>query len=288
MEVEEKLASLVKLEKDALGQSLKVIGDQDLFSLSREKNTTFAAICLDCMDKGIWPRRYLRNRPSISLAQQITLSKSHVAVVGAGGLGGHVIEGLCRLGVGTLHIFDPDRFDETNLNRQVFSTIATLDRPKVEVSKAACHLINPFVEIITHPVAVQSCDQAELFSQVQVIVDALDSSKDRLTLAAIATACNVPLIHGAVAGFEGRVMVVRPGDGSMEMLYQEDAKDLAAEYVLGTPVFSPALIGAFQMMAVTQVLLESENNQTPENNQTGNRRMIHLDLSTPSLDCFYL
>ena len=70
------------------------------------------------------------------------------------------------------------------------------------------------MEIIPYPVAVTSCDQADLFSDVQVMVDALDSSKDRLTLAAIAAKCNVPLVHGTVAGFEGRVMTMTPGDGA--------------------------------------------------------------------------
>jgi hypothetical protein len=53
---------------------------------------------------GIVPSRYQRNQPLLSCQDQLCLLSSHVAVIGCGGLGGHVIEGLARLGVGQLTV----------------------------------------------------------------------------------------------------------------------------------------------------------------------------------------
>lgn len=274
------LESRARIEKDSQGKSHRIIYDHDLLELADILNTSVHQVYLQSMEKGILPLRYLRNMPSINLKQQIVLQRSQVAVVGAGGLGGHVIEGLSRLGVGALHIFDPDSFDETNLNRQVFANQNTLGNPKVEVMQECCRLINPAVRITAHRIAVNDQNQDTLFADVQVIVDALDTPGDRLILSAIAGKCRLPLVHGAVAGFGGRVMVIRPPDNRMEILYSGKQSACSSEHLLGTPVLSPALIASFQMMAVLNILLGKK--------QARDSRMIYVDLETPSLDFFEL
>jgi molybdopterin-synthase adenylyltransferase len=83
---------------------------------------------------GISPHRYLRNREAVSLEDQLRLASSQVTVIGAGGLGGHVIHLLSRIGVGCLVVVDCDRFDETNLNRQIFCTMDSLGKPKAHIA----------------------------------------------------------------------------------------------------------------------------------------------------------
>ena len=67
--------------------------------------------------------RYSRNIGAISEAEQETLLGRRVLVAGGGGLGGNVIAGLLRIGVGGVTLVDFDRFDETNLNRQLLCTV---------------------------------------------------------------------------------------------------------------------------------------------------------------------
>jgi molybdopterin/thiamine biosynthesis adenylyltransferase len=278
MSIEHLLKSRARIKIDGQGKDRQVIGDKDLVDVADILNIPLYQVYVKCMEKGIVPLRYLRNMPSITLKDQITLQTSRVAVVGSGGLGGHIIEGLCRLGVGVLHIFDPDSFDETNLNRQAFSAQNTLGKPKVEVMQDCCRLINPAVRITAHQIAVNDEKQAGLFADAQVIIDALDTPGDRLALAAIADKCRLPLVHGTVAGFGGRVMLIHPLDGRMEMLYGGSKEAVSAEHLLGTPVLSPAIVASFQMMAVLNILLEK--------NQSSDSRMIYVDMEKPSLDLF--
>jgi len=56
----------------------------------------------------------------ISGFDQAKLGLATANLVGAGGIGSEVGEGLCRKGVGRLRIFDPDVVEHTNLNRQHF------------------------------------------------------------------------------------------------------------------------------------------------------------------------
>lgn len=57
------------------------------------------------------PGRYIQNLSIYSEEEFAALQKTRVTVVGAGGLGGQLIDQLARLGIGFLRIIDNDRFD---------------------------------------------------------------------------------------------------------------------------------------------------------------------------------
>ena len=74
--------------------------------------------------------RYERNIPALTAAECLALRTKRVLVVGCGGLGGHIIDQLARIGVGFLRVVDGDVFEESNLNRQLFSDVTVLGQPK--------------------------------------------------------------------------------------------------------------------------------------------------------------
>ena len=78
-------------------------------------------------DTPVWMQR---NLGALTVSQQQRLGRGRVAVIGCGGLGGYVIEELVRVGVGRLHLCDPDTFSPTNVNRQLLAVQATLGRGK--------------------------------------------------------------------------------------------------------------------------------------------------------------
>ncbi|MDA8403334.1 MAG: ThiF family adenylyltransferase [Desulfobacteraceae bacterium] len=273
--------------KNHTGVTVKTISDRELNAIGKKHRRPVREVCVACLKMGVTPLRYLRNSPAITLMDQIILAESEVAIAGAGGLGGHVILLLARLGIGRLLVFDSDTFDETNLNRQALCFSNNIDTFKPEEAARQCALINPAVEVSAHIMAIADPCQKSWFRNTDVMVDALDSAEDRLFLAKLSRELGIPLIHGAVAGFEGRVMTVFPGDKGMETLYRSKAADgpdsslePAAENLLGTPALAPALIAAFQVMAVLNVLLK--RGPIPNNS------LLHLDLATASINAFTL
>lgn len=93
--------------------------------------------------------RYTKNVGSIvSPHLQEQLLNSVVAIVGVGGNGGYIAEYVARLGVGKMIIFDGDTFEESNLNRQTFSTEQVLGQKKAQVTLERLTAINSNIEYL--------------------------------------------------------------------------------------------------------------------------------------------
>lgn len=246
---------------EALRELLLAEADGDLLPWDVQRaaaerfGLTTAVVEEEALLLGLLPARYRRNRETISVAQQLTLFRSRVAVIGCGGLGGYVIEELARLGVGTLVAVDPDRFEEHNLNRQILSGVAALGRPKVEVAAERVRAINPAVTL--RPVAemLGPGNGAGVLAGAHVVVDAVDSVAGRLGLCALCVVLGVPLVHGAIAGWYGQVATEFPGDGTVAALYGFAGADRGEERRLGNPSFTPAVVASLQAAEVCKLLL---------------------------------
>ena len=195
--------------------------------------------------------RYRRNLGALRRAVQERLFASHALVVGLGGLSGHVIEQLARCGVGRITGVDPDVFDETNLNRQLLATTATLGQHKVAAARERLALVNPdciFAGIIgRHPEVPEI-----VWSTVDLVFECLDNIADRLDLAARCMRMDRTLIHGAVAGWYGQVAVVWPGQDTVRLLYPEFGPGWERD--LGTPPFTVGLVGSLMVAQGIKVL----------------------------------
>lgn len=216
---------------------------------------TEAEVELKALEEGILPERYERNRKTISVEQQLNLFRSRVAVVGCGGLGGHIIEGLARLGVGEIVAIDNDVFVENNLNRQVLCTLRYLGKLKVDAAYERVLEINPAVKLV--PVSgcmtVDNCPG--LLQDCNAVVDALDSIPDRLILSDVCGRLSLPLVHGAIGGWYGQVAVQYPGDDIVRRIYGNVTEAKGVEKVLGNPSFTPAVIAGIEVAEVCKVLL---------------------------------
>ncbi|MDA8429122.1 MAG: HesA/MoeB/ThiF family protein [Geobacteraceae bacterium] len=206
------------------------------------------------LERGILPARYQRNRKALSVTDQLALFHSCVAVIGCGGLGGYVVEELARLGVGRIVIIDPDLFEEHNLNRQLFSTPANLGHSKVEAAVTRVGQINPAVTLVPAQTAFSSKNGAELLHGCLVAVDALDSIQVRLELADVCAGLNIPLVHGAIAGWYGHVTTQYPGDDTLQSIYRSWKGGKGVEEKLGNPSFTPALVASLEVAEVCKLL----------------------------------
>jgi molybdopterin/thiamine biosynthesis adenylyltransferase len=207
----------------------------------------------------IFPKRYELNAGTFGSMGQRKLLRSKAMVAGLGGLGGHVVEQLVRCGLGILVGVDGDLFDETNLNRQLYSDLQTIGLRKTEATRRRVAAINDAVEF--HPFVSRVEDLEDgAYQEVDLIFDCLDAIPSRLHLEEVGERLDIPLVHGAIGGWYGQVAVVWPGSKMLSTVY--GAKQEGIEKTLGNPPFTPAFIAAFMVSEGIKLLLgkkEKEN-----------------------------
>lgn len=129
------------------------------------------------------------------------------AVVGAGGLGGFVINGLARLGVRHIKVVDFDVFTSSNMNRQLYAYEGTLGMGKAGV---AAEMIRGIPGCLPQAVEERvSEENAErIFEDVQIVFDCVDNAQTKLVLEKYCLSNGAPLIHGGVDRCYGQAAIV--------------------------------------------------------------------------------
>lgn len=118
------------------------------------------------------------------------LARARVIVFGVGGVGSWCAEALIRTGVGNITIVDPDTVAESNVNRQLPATTATIGQPKVEAMRRHLLEVNPEAKITALQTRYCADNADEFnFSDYDFVVDAIDSVSDKALLILRATAC---------------------------------------------------------------------------------------------------
>jgi molybdopterin/thiamine biosynthesis adenylyltransferase len=207
----------------------------------------------------MFPKRYKLNAGTLGSGGQKHLLRSKVMVAGLGGLGGHVVDQLVRCGVGILIGVDADLFDETNLNRQLYSDANTIGLRKTEVTQRRVEAANDAVEFRSFFHSVEDLEDGA-YDGVDLIFDCLDTIPSRLHLQEVGERLSIPLIHGAIGGWYGQVAIVWPGSKLLSNVY--GTRQEGIEKALGNPPFTPAFIAALMVSEGIKLLLgkkEREN-----------------------------
>jgi molybdopterin/thiamine biosynthesis adenylyltransferase len=208
---------------------------------------------------GIFPKRYDLNAGTFGSSGQKNLLRSKVMIVGLGGLGGHVVEQLVRCGVGILVGVDADLFDETNLNRQLYSELKTIGQRKTEVTQRRVEATNDAVEFHSFFSKVEDLEDG-VYDGVDLIFDCLDTIPSRLYLEGVGERFDIPIVHGAIGGWYGQMAIVWPGSKLLSNVYGTRREGI--EKMLGNPPFTPALVATFMVSEGIKLLLgkrEKEN-----------------------------
>lgn len=116
------------------------------------------------------------------------ISDAKVIIFGMGGVGSWVAESLIRTGVVSLTIVDSDRIAESNVNRQMPATSATVGQIKIEAAKKRLLEINPDADIKALSIFYDEDTAPSIdLGGYDYIVDAIDSLKDKALLIINAT-----------------------------------------------------------------------------------------------------
>jgi molybdopterin/thiamine biosynthesis adenylyltransferase len=227
----------------------RVVAISERFGLSRRE------VEMVLLEMGFVPLRYLRNHGTVGLDGQLALLRSSVAVIGLGGLGGYVVEGLARMGVGRLILADGDVFNDHNLNRQLLCSEENLGNPKAPTASERVRQINSAVETVPQACYATRENLPKVLTGVDVVVDALDRLPTRLMLQDVAGELGLPMVHGAIAGGMGQVMTIFPGDVGLRALYGDGpVPEQGAEALLGTPPATPMMVAAWQVHETVKLL----------------------------------
>ena len=194
--------------------------------------------------------RYARNIPALTEAECLTLRTKRVLVAGCGGLGGHIIDQLARIGVGQLRVVDGDVFEPSNLNRQLLSSVPVLGISKAGAAAEHIARVNP--EIIADPTEcfLTEDNVKDLIGDCDVVMDALDNIASRKILASACSEAGIPYIYGAISGWVAQAAVSMPGDDLVQKLYPEGTV-LRDKSVLS---FTPALCASIQVSLCVKLL----------------------------------
>lgn len=254
-ELQEMVISVATEKRRPDGTLYRSLSFKDQQYLVTRSGLSHQQIQLTALHQCIVPEVYARNQTTLSCEDQIKLLEWRVAVIGLGGLGGTVTEILARIGVGNLTLVDGDCFDDSNLNRQLFSSVDVLGRKKAEVAAERVAAVNPAVMMRTIAGFFTTSNGAEIVADVCIAVDCLDSIQARFELEKTCRESNIPMVSAAIGGTSGQVTVIYPGDPGLSKIYgsPDTAADRGIEKTLGTLPFAAISLAAMECAEVVAI-----------------------------------
>ncbi len=107
-----------------------------------------------------------RNLGFVTAEEQNRIRDAKIFIPGLGGMGSVALSCLVRAGVQNFHLTDPDVFEVSNLNRQIFSNINRLGVSKVNSAYEDILAINPNIKV-----TIESNDWAHRLDSILPMVD---------------------------------------------------------------------------------------------------------------------
>lgn len=169
---------------------------------------------------------FSRNIGLISKEDQKKLKKSTILICGVGGMGGVCAESLVRMGVHQLIIIDHDKYEESNINRQIHCTSQNLNEYKsLEVKKRLIE-INPKVKIkaINKPMTKKIIKKILKNYKIDLVVNGMDDMLASIILERNVRKNKLTLVDAWITPYPS-VFVIKPTDPHWEEYLNLPTKD---------------------------------------------------------------
>ncbi len=204
--------------------------------------------------------RYSRHLilPEVGMEGQQKLKAARVLCVGTGGLGAPLALYLAAAGVGTIGLVDFDVVDESNLQRQIIHSQATVGMLKVDSAEQMLNGLNKNTTVVKHNTMLTSANALEIFRNYDVIADGTDNFQTRYLVNDACVLTGKPNAYGSIFRFEGQASVFATEEGPCyRCLYPEPpppglVPSCAEGGVLG---ILPGLVGVIQATEVIKLIL---------------------------------
>jgi ThiF family len=261
--------------------------------------------------------RFDRNIRFFGTDGQERLHNATVTVIGAGGVGSHVVQQLAFLGVGSINVVDAEELAETNRNRYVTCQFSdpVPGTPKVDIAERLIHGIDPGIRVKKIQDSVASDMAFEAVIDSDYVFGCVDSEGARLILTELCAAYARPYFDSAsdIEGGEsprygGRVCVAQNGDSCLICLGQLDLEEAQRELggsearglheaIYGVKATDlgktgPSVIslnGVVASLAVTEFMLDTSGIRKARRLLTyrGDLGKVLVSQDEPRGDCYY-
>lgn len=151
------------------------------------------------------PERYQRQLalPDISLADQKRLGETHIAMIGAGGLGCAALPYLAAAGIGKISIYDDDTVSRSNLHRQTLFKDDQIGRNKAELATQYANNLNPEIQVDAYPKRFGEEDLNRV--RFDILFDGSDNFETKTLLNTLSITHEIPLISASVNQWQGQI-----------------------------------------------------------------------------------
>jgi molybdopterin/thiamine biosynthesis adenylyltransferase/rhodanese-related sulfurtransferase len=204
--------------------------------------------------------RYSRHLilPEVGMEGQQKLKAAKVLCVGTGGLGAPLALYLAAAGVGTIGLVDFDTVDDSNLQRQIIHSTATVGMLKVDSAEIMLKGLNPAVNVVKHNTMLTSANALDILEDYDVIADGTDNFQTRYLVNDACVLLKKPNAYASIFRFEGQASVFGTEQGPCyRCLYPEPpppglVPSCAEGGVLG---ILPGLLGVIQATETIKLIL---------------------------------
>jgi len=261
--------------------------------------------------------RYERQLELFGEEGQRRIRDTFVVVVGAGGIGSHVIQQLAFLGVGKLAIIDSDKVEETDLNRLIGSLQCDVAEKakKVDAARRLVHDINPLIEVTTIPKDLIDEESFSTIKKSHFVFGCVDNDGARLVLTELCSAFEIPYIDTASdivkqgdhsISYGGRIFLNNDKNGCLhcyglispqaqhDLMSDEQLKDEQSIYgvpksLLKTGPSVVSINGVIASLAVTEFMVSIVKLRAPNRllHYHGYRGVVNVNVDPPTSDCYY-
>jgi len=139
--------------------------------------------------------------------------KSHITVIGIGGVGSWAVEALARNAIGKITLIDMDVVAESNINRQLPAMTSTLGKNKIDVMADRIKEINPDCEVILIDDFITQDNLEEYIDdKADYVIDCIDSSRIKAALIAWCKRRKIKIITLGGAGGQTDPRLIKISD----------------------------------------------------------------------------
>jgi sulfur-carrier protein adenylyltransferase/sulfurtransferase len=182
---------------------------------------------------------------------QLKLKKSHVVIVGAGGLGCPAALYMAAAGVGRISIVDGDIVDLTNLQRQIAYTIEDVGQEKAVCLAQRVSAMNDQISVVPIVQNLSLENAQDILADADIVLDCTDNFATRYLINDTCYKHQVPWVMASIGQYNGQTTLFSQNTGCFRCLfpkYPQGVQDCNSSGVLGV------LPGQLALLQATEAL----------------------------------